>query len=154
MKLFLNILKTSRLKQQTKNLLILVPIFLSLNYWWGESSSAITTLLLDSIIGIISFAFSSWFIYIINDFIDKEKDIDHPEKSLRPIVAGEISNKAITALSAILLILSLILGIQLNINFFLCIISYNILMIFYCIFLKKLFLIDVLFVSGGTCFEH
>ena len=149
MKLFLNILKTSRLKQQTKNLLILVPIFLSLNYWWGESSSAITTLLLDSIIGIISFAFSSWFIYIINDFIDKEKDIDHPEKSLRPIVAGEISNKAITALSAILLILSLILGIQLNINFFLCIISYNILMIFYCIFLKKLFLIDVLIVSGG-----
>ena len=43
----------------------------------------------------------------IFDFIDKEKDIDHPEKSLRPIVAGEISNKVIISLSVILLTLSL-----------------------------------------------
>ncbi len=149
MKLFLDILKTSRIKQQTKNLLILVPIFLSLNYWWGETVNAKTTLLLESIIGIASFAFSSWFIYIINDFIDKEKDIDHPKKALRPIVAGEISNRIIVALSLILLTVSLVLGIQLNTNFFLCILSYNILMILYCILLKKLFLIDVLIVSAG-----
>jgi len=148
-KLFLYILKTSRIKQQTKNLLILVPIFLSLNYWWGETINAKTTLLLESIIGIISFAFSSWFIYIINDYLDKEKDIDHPEKALRPIVAGEISNRIIVALSLILLTVSLVLGIQLNTNFFLCILSYNILMILYCILLKKLFLIDVLIVSAG-----
>ena len=47
MKLFLDMLKTSRIKQQTKNLLILVPIFLSLNYWWGETVNEKTTLLLE-----------------------------------------------------------------------------------------------------------
>jgi len=148
-KLLLNILKTSRLKQQTKNLLILVPIFLSLNYWWSETANIKTILLFKSFIGIISFAFSSWFIYIINDFIDREKDTSHPEKALRPIVAGSISNKTVAALCLILLSSSLALGIQLNMNFFLCILSYNFLMIFYCILLKKLFLVDVLAVSIG-----
>jgi len=148
-KLFIYIVQTSRIKQQSKNLLILVPIFLSANYWWPEQNDVKIELAYYSIIGIISFVFSSWLIYIINDFVDKEKDITHPEKSKRPIVSGKISTKIIIILSVILLFLSLALGIQVNSRFFMCVVGYIILMILYCVILKKIFLIDVLTVSIG-----
>jgi len=121
----------------------------SINLWWSDNSVANTLTILNSIVGTLSFGFSSWMIYIINDFVDKENDKTHPVKSGRPIASGLISINIAILLIIIFLSLSLIAAYSLEIDFFLSVISYQILMICYCFFLKKIFIVDVISVATG-----
>ena len=45
----------------------------------------------SSIGGFICFCLASSAMYIVNDVIDRKTDRSHPEKSKRPIAAGEIN---------------------------------------------------------------
>ena len=101
MERLINIFLTSRPKQQFKNILVIIPFVLSANLWIGISSQIISNLVSDLLMGLASFVLGSWFIYIINDSVDKNTDKGHPEKSKRPIVSGKLSGKvASTILSS------------------------------------------------------
>lgn len=97
----------------------------------------------------IMFCLVSGGIYIINDLIDKDKDVLHPEKCKRPIASGRVSFASALVLCTLLLLsvfaLSLMLGITLFIVFF----SYFALMLGYSLFLKNFVIIDVIVIAAG-----
>jgi 4-hydroxybenzoate polyprenyltransferase len=144
-----NILKTSRPKQLVKNILVIIPILLSINLWLSQTSEIKFELLLYSLTGIFSFATSSWMIYIINDFLDIKIDRAHPIKSKRAIASGAVSFRVSVILICTLALLSIISSYFLGIHFLTSVILYQILMISYCIYLKRIFLLDIFIVSIG-----
>ena len=149
MERLINIFLTSRPKQQFKNILVIIPFVLSANLWIGISSQIISNLVSDLLMGLASFVLGSWFIYIINDSVDKNTDKGHPEKSKRPIVSGKLSGKVIIATSLIILISSLVIGFAVNTIFLFALLAYLILMTLYSLYIKKLFFLDIISVASG-----
>ena len=87
MDLIKNIILTSRPKQQIKNILVIIPFILSVNLWYALPSNLIINLLTNVLVGLVCFILGSWFIYIVNDYIDRNVDKNHPEKSNKPITS-------------------------------------------------------------------
>ena len=143
------ILKTSRPKQLIKNILVIIPIMLSINLWISQASEIKLELLIYSLTGIFSFATSSWMIYIINDLLDIKIDSAHPIKSKRAIASGLVTLKVCIMIISTLAFLSIFSSYFLGIYFLTSVIIYQILMISYCVYLKKIFLLDILIVSIG-----
>ena len=113
-----NLILSCRPKQWTKNLLIFLALFFSLNEAWKISNPDELLLLLSKItISFLIFCFLSSSVYLINDSIDKDKDIFHPQKFKRPIASGHISIKTAIMTSIILFAISLILAFFLNKTF-------------------------------------
>lgn len=144
-----NILKTSRPKQLIKNILVIIPILLSINLWISQTSEIKLELLIYSLTGIFSFATSSWMIYIINDLLDIKIDSVHPIKSKRAIASGLVTLKICIIIIGTLAFLSIFSSYFLGVYFLSSVIIYQMLMISYCIYLKKIFLLDILIVSIG-----
>ena len=97
------LLKTVRVRQWAKNLLIFLPFLFTLDL--GEISSDYLTSLTQLVdLLVVSFGFCSLSsaVYIANDLMDIENDRTHPTKRYRPIPAGLISIKYLV-LFAILL---------------------------------------------------
>ena len=78
-------LKTIRLKQWLKNILIFVAVLGA-----NEINFSNIKILVQVFVG-FSLIVSSTYIY--NDFKDIEADRQHPEKNKRPIASGKVSRK-------------------------------------------------------------
>ncbi|MBF0537256.1 MAG: decaprenyl-phosphate phosphoribosyltransferase [Nitrospirae bacterium] len=87
--------------------------------------------------------------YIINDIIDRQRDLLHPVKALRPIAAGLIGIRGALILWAVLLVVALMLSYRINLGFFSCVVIYLIVQIAYCLYLKGVALVDVFIVAMG-----
>lgn len=86
-----------RVKSWIKNGFIFLPLVFSLNLLHLD-------LLSRAAIAFIAFSLACSFIYVINDWVDAEKDKLHPRKKLRPIPSGKISkNGALVIASATLI---------------------------------------------------
>ena len=97
------LLKTFRVRQWAKNLLIFLPFLFTLDL--GEISSDRLTLLTQLVdLLVVSFGFCSLSsaVYIANDLMDLENDRTHPTKRYRPIPAGLISIKYLVLFAIIL----------------------------------------------------
>lgn len=92
-------LQLIRVHQWIKNGFVFLPIFFA-----GELLNR--DLLIKSIIAFFSFSFIASSIYIINDYVDIEKDRKHPEKKNRPLANGTISIKEAVIVFFILFFLS------------------------------------------------
>ena len=149
MDLIKNIILTSRPKQQIKNILVIIPFILSLNLWYALPSNLIINLLTNVLIGLVSFILGSWFIYIVNDYIDRNVDKNHPEKSKKPITSNKIPQKFIILVSTIILISSVSIGIIANSSFLFILCIYISLMTLYSLIIKKLFLVDIISIAIG-----
>ena len=90
-------LKTIRLKQWLKNILIFVAVFGA-----NEINFSNIKILVQVFVG-FSLIVSSTYIY--NDFKDIEADRQHPEKNKRPIASGKVSKKSGNVLMTILFVL-------------------------------------------------
>jgi 4-hydroxybenzoate polyprenyltransferase len=90
-------LKTIRLKQWLKNILIFVAVFGA-----NEINFSNIKILVQVFVG-FSLIVSSTYIY--NDFKDIEADRQHPEKNKRPIASGKVSRKTGNILMTTLFIL-------------------------------------------------
>ena len=86
---------------------------------------------------------------MLNDSFDKRIDKDHPVKKFRPIASGSISINSAILFSIILLILSLIIGLQLNIFIFIVLVLYFAIQFLYCLYLKHVPLIELFCVASG-----
>ena len=102
-----------------------------------------------SIKAFISFCLVSSSIYLLNDCIDKSKDKRHPTKKNRAIASGLVSVKFAIITSLILLLTSLIIGFKLNISFILVLVSYYLIQILYCLFLKNIPLVEFFCIAIG-----
>lgn len=88
-------------------------------------------------------------VYLFNDIIDIESDKKHPEKRLRPIASGQISNTVAAIVSFLLLAACLSLGFLLDFNFFLMLTLYAANNILYTFYLKEKTVIDVISIAVG-----
>ena len=135
-------LQLIRLKQWIKNFVILFPVFFAGN----KSELSIYISLAKAF---VAFSLITSAVYILNDIIDKEDDINHPIKKYRPIASKQI--KVIVAL-----FIGIFCGLFGLAYFFFFEPSalvptsiYIIMMIFYCLFFRKIAILDVLIISVG-----
>lgn len=133
-------LKTIRVHQYVKNLLIFLPLLLSPyildSHLW-----------LNYMLGFLSFCTTASMVYIINDLMDLESDRQHPRKRYRGFACGGISIKQGLGIIFALLIITIGLCFYLHSNFVLTLGVYFLITCFYSFYLKKLVLIDTFTLS-------
>jgi len=85
----LAILRALRPHQWVKNGFVLAAVVFQL----AEAREALTLTdgVKDSLLALAAFCLGASAIYLVNDVLDVENDRKHPEKSKRPIAAGEVS---------------------------------------------------------------
>lgn len=133
-----------RVEQWTKNLIIFFPAFFAGELFYR-------TTLINTIQAFISFCFIASGIYIINDYIDIEKDKNHPVKKNRPLASGKIPKKIALFLLAIFIFISFAISIYLLSNFLITelILLYFIINIAYSFYLKNIALVDITCIASG-----
>lgn len=141
MKTFFKLIK---INHWVKNLFIFAPLTFSLHLFDLIS-------LIRAIIIFFSFSFVSVFVYIINDIKDKEIDLAHPQKALRPIASGKI--KPVTALfiGTLFCITGIIIALYINLLTVLILLTYFLINILYSFKLKNIVILDVFIIAAGFC---
>ncbi len=135
------LLKTIRIHQWLKNVLIFVPLILSHTiFQWDRLEKAI--------LGFLAFSFIASGTYIINDLMDIESDRQHPTKKERPFASGDLSIIWGIVLAPLLIAIGIFLSLfYLNLNFQLIIITYLICTIVYSLHIKKLVVLDIILLA-------
>ena len=134
-------LKSMRLHQWVKNLLIFVPLIVSHQY----------SLLLNwqhGLLAFLSFSLCASCIYIVNDLLDLPEDRQHRSKRFRPFASGALSPIIGMAIAPILLILAWLLTTMLPIQFTIVLVIYFISTCAYSFYLKRKVLVDVITLAG------
>ena len=90
----------------------------------------------------IIFSLVASIIYVINDISDIKSDQKHPYKKYIPLAAGLISIKECKTLIILLIIFCSLFLFNINLNFFLLIISYFVISNLYTFIFKKFIFID------------
>tara|TARA_B110000238_G_C16044920_1_gene403504 strand:- start:133 stop:1020 length:888 start_codon:yes stop_codon:yes gene_type:complete len=140
--MFKIILKTLRVRDWIKNILIFFPIFFSGNLLNIDQLEIVFKT-------VLGFSLVASSIYIINDLFDKENDKNHDFKKFRPIAAGLISKN----FSIFILIFTLLFG--LTIQFYISLTSFYILLFYFILnflyssVLKHIPIVDFITVSLG-----
>jgi decaprenyl-phosphate phosphoribosyltransferase len=134
--------KLLRISHWVKNIFIFLPLFFA-----GEllNPEKITSV----IWGFLFFSLAASSIYIINDYIDREKDALHPVKKLRPLAAGAISAGFALAISVVLIFAAIVGSFYIDPYFCLILVIYHILNLAYSFGLKNLPIIDVFIIAIG-----
>lgn len=137
-------IKIIRPQQWVKNLFVFLPLFFGGRILDGNAW-------LDATQAFFAMCFASSGIYCLNDIVDLAEDRKHPHKKLRPIASGAISkNKAylIMALCFIFSIMAIFPG-GVNRLLFATICAYIILQVSYCLWLKKMPIVDLICIAIG-----
>ncbi|MFA8299170.1 MAG: UbiA prenyltransferase family protein [Hyphomicrobiales bacterium] len=135
-----NIIQLIRMKSWVKNLLILTPLFFSMNFFH-------INLALLSISAMIIFSLACSCIYIINDTCDIEQDKIHPRKKHRPLASGAISIKFGISTIIIFLCIVIVASLFLSPLFGVLCLSYLILNVLYSFYLKHIAIIDITIIA-------
>lgn len=129
--------KAIRVHQWAKNMLIFTALILS--HSWGKEAA-----IQSAIFAFVSFSFAASTIYLLNDLIDLEADRNHPVKKHRPLASGALRLQWGVILIPLLLLVSIVLALQVNTEFFQVLIIYVLLTTAYSLFLKPVALLDVI----------
>jgi putative flippase GtrA len=136
------IIVSARPSHWAKNLVVFAALIFAEDYF--DTEKIITT-----IVTFIAFCAATSTIYFINDIFDRENDKKHPVKSQRPIASGALSVPVAVVSLVVLLLLSIIITSQINIQTLWVICAYLVLNFLYSTFLKNVVIIDVMSISAG-----
>ncbi|MGD9156156.1 MAG: decaprenyl-phosphate phosphoribosyltransferase, partial [Bacillota bacterium] len=105
--------------------------------------------LVKVMVGFVAFCMISSALYILNDWVDIEKDRKHPKKKYRPLASGAITIPL--ALGLMLALLGLGVGVAFDLGwyFVLLALTYAGLTIGYTFYLKHIPIIDVMTIAAG-----
>ncbi len=132
-----------RVNQWVKNLFVFLPVFFS-----GKLFDV--GLFIESFYGFLIFSFVASSIYIINDYVDIEKDKKHPEKKNRPLASGKISKKNALVLFFVLVVFSSILIFLFgNKQVAILVAIYFFMNLAYSFKLKQIAILDVMIIALG-----
>ena len=135
-------LKMLRPTQWLKNLMILFPPFLA-------GHILLPGLIIRGIVPFSAFCLVSSAGYVFNDLLDRNRDIYHPQKRLRPIPSGAVSLSGASLLSALLLVGGILLAGFISPRFLLLLAGYTVVSASYSLWLKTLPIIDLFSISAG-----
>lgn len=141
------IYKLLRIKQWLKNLLIFIPLLI-------EADQINYEVLVSSFYIFFLFSFVTSFIYVVNDWFDREEDSNHPEKKNRPFASKELNGKH-AIFSLFLLALLSVPGLFILGNIFLnsLIALYFLQSILYTLYLKNFSLLEIFIVASGYVYR-
>lgn len=124
-----------------KNLLVFVPLVAA--HRWDD-----IVLLEKSVLAFVAFGCCASSGYLVNDLLDLENDRRHPEKRFRPFAAGDIPLSWALAAIPVLLILGCFLGAMVSPLLLTMLASYFAMSTAYSLHIKKIAVLDVLFLAG------
>ena len=130
------ILKSIRVHQWLKNVLIAVPLVL--NHEFADIG-----LVLAAVAAFFSFSFLASAVYIVNDISDLANDRQHPRKRLRPLASGAVSIPVVSVTAMALLLASIGLASLLPPLFWAVLAIYAAVTTVYTFVLKRKLLVDV-----------
>ena len=87
--------------------------------------------------------------YILNDILDRNRDVHHPQKCMRPIPSKVVSLFAAGLFSALLFISGLMLAGLTSYRFLLLLVGYAAISMSYSLFLKSVPVVDIFCISAG-----
>jgi 4-hydroxybenzoate polyprenyltransferase len=135
-------LKALRPKQWTKNGVLLAPLIFA-------KSAFETGLVVKAFVAVAAFSLLASGVYVINDWVDREKDRLHPEKRRRPIAAGHLGLGSAVALVVVCWGGAAALGAWLGLGFLGVLGGYLALQAVYTGGLKHMVLLDVMAIALG-----
>lgn len=135
--LFTAVLRLIRPHQWSKNLLVFVPVLVS--HQWGNSEAWI-----NAVIAAIAFCFAASSTYVLNDWLDRDADRQHPEKRQRPFASGELKSSRLLLLVPLLAVLSILIAWSVNQSFLLVLLIYLAISWSYCFFIRAWLWLDAL----------
>ena len=136
--------------QWSKNLLVFLPLFFSVNQAWSlDELSGAASLGLRAGAAFVIFIGLSASVYLINDCIDVERDRAHPRKRIRPVASRRLPvGVALTSATA-LTVVGLAAAFVIQPLFGAISLAYVAIQDAYTVRLKKIVLVDVFCVASG-----
>ncbi len=136
------IFKSLRPYQWTKNLFVFAPLIFSQNIFN-------VPYLLKTVLAFGIFCLLSGAVYIWNDLRDLEADKLHPVKSQRPLASGRLGKISAAIAFVFISLVGLGCALLLNMNFFILALAYVLLQVLYSSWLKHVVILDVLLIAAG-----
>ena len=130
------LLRAMRPQQWIKNLFVLAALVFSKHIFQWDY-------LAQSLVGMLCFWALSCAVYLFNDIVDIEQDRLHPEKSKRPIAAGEVGKIQALIVSICLTVVGLVAAFWLRVEFGYVVSVYALFNLTYSLKLKQVVLVDV-----------
>ncbi|MFS0871620.1 decaprenyl-phosphate phosphoribosyltransferase [Paenibacillus xylanilyticus] len=134
--------KLLRPKQWTKNLLLFAALLFSFEEIRTET-------IVSTLLGFILFSLVAGCVYILNDYVDRDRDRQHPVKQFRPIASGQVQPGHALLFGVVLLILSVGIAFVMNPLFGGLCIVYFLLNVSYSFILKHLVIVDMMTIAAG-----
>jgi len=132
-------IKSIRIHQWAKNVLIFVPLLLA--------HKLTAASLIAATAAFLSFSLCASSTYIVNDLLDIEADRRHPRKRFRPFAAGDFSVPTGLVLIGLLFGLAILIATNLPIAFLRWLLIYTVVTLAYSLRLKRMVLVDVIVLS-------
>jgi len=129
-----------RPEQWIKNLFVVAPLFFTPPALSLASAAAVAG-------GVLSFCLLASAIYIVNDYLDREADRNHPTKAQRPLAAGTVAPSVALALLVLMLVGGFSLALWLSPAFAAVGAAYVAMNLAYSIRLKHVAIVDVLIIA-------
>jgi len=128
--------------QWLKNMMLFFPPFLA-------GQMMLPGVILRGVVPFGAFCLVSSAGYILNDLLDRNRDVHHSRKRLRPIPSGAVSLSGASVFSAILLISGLVLAGLISSRFLLLLAGYAVISTSYTLLLKTIPVVDLFCISAG-----
>ena len=139
---FRSIVVLARPEHWVKNLFLLLPAF------FGARLTEVE-ILVSALLGFVSFSLTASAVYVLNDLVDAPQDRNHPDKCLRPIASGEISQQQGILIGAVLLISGFLMAYFLRPEMLIFSVLYFLVNVAYSLSLKHFAIMDVSLIGLG-----
>jgi 4-hydroxybenzoate polyprenyltransferase len=136
-----NVLRSLRLHQWVKNLIIFVPVIAA--HKLGEPVAVLRELCAFTV-----FCLCASGVYLVNDLMDLDADRKHPKKRNRPFASGSLPLQFGLIFAPLLLIAGLLAAVRLSWAFAGVTAAYLLLTTAYSWWVKQIVLLDVFFLAG------
>ena len=105
-------------------------------------------LIIKGLLAFTAFCLCASSVYVLNDLLDLSEDRRHPRKRKRPFASGALTLEAGLVMAPVLLALSLLPALLLPMDFLSVLAVYYGLTILYTFYVKKIVMLDVIFLAG------
>lgn len=135
-------LRLLRPLQWAKNAVVLAPLVFSREF--NDAGAVIA-----AIVALIAFCLTSSATYIVNDWLDADRDRHHPSKQARPLASREIAIVSALSVAAALALTAFVLAAAISSSLVLVLVAYILLTSAYSVWFKKIVIVDVVVIAMG-----
>lgn len=125
-----------------KNLFLYIPLFFAGDFFHFYKIMEVTC-------GFVAFCLVASGVYILNDYMDIEKDRLHPEKQKRPLASGRVSPVHAFVLMGLCFVLGLSIGWLAGAKFLFITGIYLVMNVAYSLGLKNISILDIFILAAG-----